>query len=245
MKTLTALASVMLVAGAAYGFYPENGMYNLETPLLGLSPWELESRIDHRFLGEAFDDPLDDLFGLDVGANVRLRATVVLPEGFDATGSYTRLGSQWTMAAGWSGALGPIGLRAGLGMTSTEAGPDERENGLEAQLSLEPVDRVLGLQPVISAGYDGSDERIGAGFGIDGRLNDRFSLWAEYVPVLEDDEGTGDDGVYNLGVTVRTYGHQFMLSLGNGTGTGLIDAMHGAADGEPRFGFSIRRLLSL
>ena len=238
-----ALAAVLLAASAG-AVYPDNGMMDIETPLLGLEEGDIELSIDHRFLGDAFEDPFEDLFGADVGANVRLGARMILPAGLDLGASYVRYGSIWGAAAGWNGVGGPLGLRAQAGFYSQEVSVDERETGAMLELAVEPLMRLWRVQPVVCAGYDTRMEMAGLGLGGDVVISDSYSLWGEYMPVVDGEDGeTGDNDAFAFGLTVLTYGHQFMFGLGNSTGMRLRGTMAGAADSDLRLNFRIRRLI--
>ena len=244
MKTAMVLpAAALLCAAAAGAVYPENGMMDIETPLLGLEQGDIEVSVDHRFLGDAFEDPFEDFFGADIGANVRLGARMILPSRLDLGVSYTRYGSVWGASAGWSGAAAGLGLRAQAGFYSLEVAVDERESGGMLEASVEPVERLWRLQPVVSGGYDTRTEMPGLALGGDLLLGDSYSLWGEVMPVVGDEEETADKSAFAFGVTVRTYGHQFMFGLGNSTGMRLRGTMAGAADSDLRLSFRIRRLI--
>lgn len=236
-----------LLAAPAGAVYPENGMMDMETPLLGLEQGDIELSIDHRFLGEVFEDPLEDLFGADMGANIRLETRMMLSEGLDLGVSYVRFGSIWAASGGWNRAAGPAGLRAQAGLYSEEVAHDQRKSGGMLEVSaelLEPLEAPWRLQPAISAGYDTRREMVGLGLGCDLMLNDTYSLWGEYMPVVDGkEEETLENDSFSFGLTARTYGHQFMFSLGNCTGIGLRGTMAGADSANLRLGFRIRRLM--
>jgi hypothetical protein len=242
---MVATAALLVMAAAAAGeeVYPENGMMDIETPLLGLEEGDIEVSVDHRFLGDAFEDPFEDFFGADIGANVRLGARMILPSHLDLGLSYTRYGSVWGAAAGWSGAAGGLALRAQAGFYSQEVSVDERESGGMLEGSVEPVERFWRLQPVVSGGYDTRTETPGLALGADLLLGEAYSLWGEFMPVVGEEEETAENAAFSVGITVRTWGHQFMFGLGNSTGMGLRGTMVGMDDNDPRLRFRIRRLI--
>ncbi len=237
--------AVLAMAAAAAGedIYPENGMMDVETPLLGLEQGDIEVSVDHRFLGDAFEDPFEDFFGADIGANVRLGARMMLPSHLDLGVSYVRYGSIWGASAGWSCVAAGLGLRAQAGFYSQEVSADERESGGMLEGSVEPLQRLWRLRPVVSGGYDTRTEIPGLALGGDLLLSDAYSLWGEFMPVVGDGEKTAENAAFAFGITVRTWGHQFMFGLGNSTGMRLRGTMAGVTDSDPRLNFRIRRLI--
>ena len=243
MTRILFAAALLAAAAGAETVYPDPGMTNIETPLLGLEEGDIEVSVDHRFIGEAFEDPFEDFFGADVGANIRLGAVMVLPSSLDLGVSYVRYGSIWSAAAGWSGVGGPLGLRARAGFYSQEVSADERESGGMLEASVEPLERVWRLRPVVTGGYDTRRELEGVGLGADLMLSDSYSLWGEYIPPVGEEEKTADSACFSFGITALTWGHQFSFGLGNSTGMRLLGTMAGATDEDLRLGFRIRRLL--
>jgi hypothetical protein len=108
-----------------------------------------------------------------------------------------------------------------------------------------------------NAGYDGYYERFVLGLGItfnlfeDFGLFERISLIGEYYPVLDRKDTNdklsqyiGSDNAMAFGIKLDTYGHRFILMIGNSDDFHLRHTALGVADNSYwRLGFNIERIL--
>lgn len=240
---LTTLAAAVLVS---VGY--EEGMPNLVTPAL-LEPGKTEFQMQHRFLGEAFDDVFDTFLGADLGANISLGLRSFVAPGVELDLSHTRVEGEYTAGAGYNATPPsiPADLHASISWYSVETGADEREDGFLALASLQS-ERMGGLATFcVNYAYDTRAERHCAGFGMDASLTPSVSLQGEYWPGSDGAEGFEADSMdcWCAGVRMNTWGHQFGLVFGNSWDLGARSLASGTSDDKIRMGLTIRRQLSI
>lgn len=228
----------------------ELGMLNLKGPA-DLESRQGEIRIQHRFSGDVTDDPLDNLFGADLGANVGLGLRYAV-SGFELSATRLRNMREYILTIGYGHAFPGVPLRGqtdvhffryddfGLGM-----GGVDRESGVFGLLSLqtEPLHNKLTL--AVNLGYDGKEEEFGAGFGFAITILERtgtlqkVSAVGEYFPTTNKDY---NDQSFAFGLRLQTYDHDFDFVLGNNSNIGARHLMAGAMDrADVRLGFNIKR----
>ena len=94
----TILAVVLLSVSLSYCY--ESSMLNLLAPT-GLKAGQAELMIKHRFYGDVSDEPLDNFFGMDAGANVNLSGRYQFYDNAEFTFSYSRRKSEKTLGASY------------------------------------------------------------------------------------------------------------------------------------------------
>ena len=241
-----ALVSISVLLATASGY--ENGMLNLEVPYSGMEKGSLEFSVNHRFRGDAFEDPFGDFFGMDLGANVAIGLKYFPMEEIDIRFSHTTTLKRITAGAGWSRALGGPGIESCIvaGYTSVEPLPDQdREGGFLGLVSFSAGPFSERYILVASYAYDGYAEKNGPGFGFEIILSDRFSLIGEYFPVVDRQEGDFPENTFSLSGRYSTWGHQFMLGFSNSQGIGIWEQLSGVPNNDMTVSFSLRRLFSL
>jgi len=241
-----AVFAAAFLSAAASGY--ENGMLNLEVPYVGMPKGSLELSVNHRFLGDAFEDPFGDFFGMDLGANVSIRLKYFVLDEVDIRFSHTTAMKRITAGAGWSRALGGPDLESCIvvGYTSVEPLPDQdREGGFISQVMLSAGPFGGRFIPVASYAYDDYTGESGPGFGLEIMVSDRFSLTGEYFPVVDRQEEDFEEDAFSFSGRYNTWGHQFMLGFSNSQGIGIWDQLSGVPSNDMTLSFSIRRLFSL
>ena len=101
-------------------------------------------------------------------------------------------------------------------------------------------------------GFDGYNEKVGAGFGVDYNFEnifpigmtftERMSIVAEYFPRIQEKSGiTGKYDAYAVGLKSQTFGHHFEIMLTNSTAMDARNMMLGTNSNDIHFGFNINR----
>jgi hypothetical protein len=201
------------------------------------------------------EDPLDTFFGIDRGANVSLGLKYWVLDGFEAKVSYTRSEKEYGLGAAYSRRFPGFSLRSRIDVeffSYEELSREERAQNIFSQLVLQTEFVEDRIKPVLTAGYDGYNERIGFAVGLSaivlegGYLFEEVTLIGEYFPLLRDDEGVsylGEKNCFAAGIGLKTWGHQFMLLVGNTSEIGTRRLMLGSNADDLFLGFNVRRLL--
>ena len=237
---------VLIVAAvfctAAFGY--SSSLFNLYSPAPGIDGGNFEFSMNHRFFGNAFkDDPLNSLFGLDDGANVRFGLQYFIYDGISLGLSHTRLGHANTITSSWNKQFSPIDMEVGVlaGYTSVKPGTiADREGGLLATLSISAWTPHEIVKPVVNYIVDDYEDENGFGLGLEIKVTGKFSLIGEYFPY----SGEADmNDVFSFGTRYSTWGHQFLLGFSNSSAIGPQGQLAGSSDNDLSFALSIRRLL--
>ncbi|HRY61937.1 MAG TPA: hypothetical protein P5266_07015, partial [Candidatus Fermentibacter sp.] len=96
---------LFLAAAATTGY--GSGMPGVFGPCF-LDPGMSEIQVRHRFLGEAFDDPLDDFVGTDQGANTSICSRSFMAGGVELDMSHESSHGEYMLGAGynaWTGGM--------------------------------------------------------------------------------------------------------------------------------------------
>lgn len=251
MKTIVLLLSLAAGAGAL-GY--EQSLPNLSVPYT-MEAGKMELAIQHRFTGEAFDDPVGDFFGADLGANMFLGTRFFVGSGLEIDLSHTRSMGEYSLGAGWNAQFedAPLGFHADAALLSLEqpvpGDPENRESSFYGQASTAAGPFADRLTLVVNAGYDSDAGRTCLGFGLEGSVSERASLAGEFIPAMDgDDEHPGADAsCWSASLRIDTWGHQFGMIVTNSTGIGLRALSGGVyeADDLVRLGFFVKRQLSI
>jgi hypothetical protein len=232
-------------------FALETSSLNLRVPG-GLDPEQLVFTIPHRFYGKINDHPLDNLFGIDHGANAGLAMRYRVWSGFEIEGSYAHSEKEYGVNAGYSFSLPRI-MRSGIAVQYFDfkrANITERRRNFfyQALFQSEPFWNKIRIN--LEGGYDGYNQRFGVGFGLDAGFDVTFGpiegmhLVAEYFPVIKPETGvTSARNSFAVGLKARTYGHHFMFFVGNNTEIGARRLMLGAPGNDLYLAFNIQRFL--
>jgi hypothetical protein len=251
MKRFLCLMSLLFSASAIFAL--ETTSLNLRVPG-GLDPGQLALAVPHRFLGKIDDRPLDNLFGIDQGANAGMSLRYRVWSGFEVEGSYARSEKEFGVNAGYSFTV-PKMLRSGIAVQYFDykrADITGRRRNLfyQASFQSEPLFEKIHLN--LEGGYDGYNRRLGVGFGLDAGIDvtlgpiEGLHFVAEYFPVIDPEAGvTGPGNSFAAGLKARTYGHHFMFFVGNNPEIGARRLMLGAPGNDLYLAFNIQRFLKL
>lgn len=251
MKALALLLSLEAVSGAL-GY--EQSLPNLAVPYT-MDAGRMELAIQHRFIGEAFDDPLGDFFGADLGANMFMGTRFFVGRGLEIDLSHTRSMGEYSLGAGWNAQLdnAPLGFHADAALLSLEqpvpGDPENRESSFYGQACAAAGPFADMLTVVANAGYDSDAGRTCLGFGLEGAVSERASLAVEYIPAMDgdDEHPAADASCWSASLRIDTWGHQFGMIVTNSTGIGLRALSGGVYDADDlvRLGFFVKRQLSI
>jgi len=251
MRLKIVVVFILLITSLfAYDF----SMINLIHPS-GLKQKQAEVMIRHRFYGDITDDPLDNFFGMDAGANVSLSARYQFYRKAEAKLSYTRQKSEKILGLAYRIDVEDFPLYGQLGinyfryeeLSQTET---TRQN-LLYHFSLQNEEIVDRFTATMNTAYDSYNQRLILGFGMTIKIIDSMSLLGEYYPVLDRESASeklaqyiGEEDAFALGLKFDTYGHQFIFLLSNSDDVGLRRTSLGATeDSHLRLGFNIQRRL--
>jgi len=247
MNTARFTLLVFLIVTCGTAFAAEDTMLNLNSPS-ALEQGQAFFGIRHRFYGEVDEEPVDTFFGMDSGANVGLTLRYALRPGVEVKASRFKNQKEYTLGAAYARSLPHAEVQFDLEFFSYEkTGIDDRRQNLFYCLSVES-ESYRYFKGVINAAYDGYNEISGLGLGIRGDYDvefgdvERIGLIVEYYPVIDEQDGaTGTEDSFACGLTFQTYGHHFMLILGNSQSIGTRNSMLGTDTNDLHFGFNIHR----
>jgi hypothetical protein len=246
------LTGMLLAISLLYCY--ENSMLNLFTPT-GLKQGQAELMIRHRFYGDISEDPLDNFFGMDAGANVNLSGRYQFYDKAEVNFSYSRRKSEKTMGLSYLLELEDFPLFGQINLQyfsyQEEVLKEENRQNLLYSLALQHEELFDRFTATVNTAYDGYNERVILGAGLMVEVIDDLSFIAEYYPVLDRDSVSGNltkyigaEDAYAVGIKLDTYGHQFVFLLTNSDDIGLRRVSLGVPeDSHLRFGFNIQRRL--
>ena len=247
-KTTTALVLALLALGAAGAAAYEPDFINMRVPSQ-LEQGDLDLLFEHRFYGSVLDNPLQDLFGLQVGANVGFGARYMILPGLQARVLYATGNEDLSIGAGyglWFKGL-PFGLQADVELDSPLAAAG-RAYAVFASLSAETTTFLKVLTVSTEVAWDGYLNHLGTAVGV--RVDvvpDLLAIVGEFYPffLLGTEQNTGELGVtsaFSAGLMLSIGGHQFSIVAGNSYGLGDRQLMAGAPPtGGIYLGFNIQR----
>lgn len=247
MKSTIAVCALLMCAQSLFSFEPS--ALNLEVP----SNLERNSSVlelKHRFYGDLTDDPFENFFGLDVGANVNLGMRYAIVDRLELCASYTRRAKEYRVGASYAHHCDQVYVRAQIDVEyfSFKEGATRNQN-VYASLALQSEQLLNAIIATANLGYDGYNEKLGLGLGLDIGFDWEFgpiehiSFIGEYYPVLQREEPiTGPENSFATGIRIDTYGHHFVLLVGNNWEIGNRHLMLGAPTNDIRIGLNIHRL---
>ncbi len=164
-------------------FAYEPSLINLTTPS-GLSPWEGEISIFHRFYGSVLNSPLETVFGMEAGANVGLGMRLQTFDGLELKASY--ISSQKTFTAGnsfsWYLPYFFLHTQLDLQFFTFRSTLTERIGHFYTSLAwrTDPIFNLL--TPALVVAYDGYFQRLELGAGLHLKIVQFLSLVIEFYP---------------------------------------------------------------
>ena len=239
-----------LFACAGSGVARENSALNLNVPS-HLDAKSLAIEIRHRFYGVLTEDPFENFFGLNLGANAHLGMRYALIPRLEINVSYTTYEREYRAGASYATQLPAIPVQGQLDFQYFDfSRAQERFRDFYAAIALQSEPIARAFIPTVNVGYDGYSEKVGFGFCLEAGFEwefgpiERISLAGEYYPVLGRDETiNGPNNYYAAGLRIDTYGHQFMLQISNGWEIGPRRLMLGAITNDVYLGLSIHRYI--
>lgn len=253
MRNIYLIVLIIFMTQRIFAFEPD--MLNLQVPSR-LEKTEFVFAIQHRFYGEITEDPLNTFFGLDAGANVGLGVRYAVLPHVEVHASYTRFQKEYVVGARYAYHVSQIftTMQIDIHYFDHESHiSDERARNFFYCLALQSEPSANIIIPVVNIGYDGYNERFGLGFGMGFGFDleigpiERVHIIGEYYPVISrDEEINGPENYFAAGLKFETYGHHFILLIGNGSQIGTRRLMLGAESNDDfYFGFNIHRILDL
>lgn len=227
-----------------------------------VSARNLTSSIAHTF--GTTNRGIEQFFGLDDGANTRLGIDYGLTDNFslgigrmtfnkivDIRGKYN------VMRQTTSGSI-PVDLaiKVSAGIQTTSGMGLEFSDRLSTFASLMAARKFnrlsLQITPMLAHFNTVSGQNVNRLFGIgiasQVELNQRFSLSADYLPVIGD-RNPGTENAFGIGLNIDTGGHIFQILFTSSQWHGepfiMANNRDHFFDGEFRFGFNIHRVFGL
>lgn len=192
---------------------------------------------EHRFYGNAGDDPFNNFFGTDVGANVALGGGVRLNDRLDLTLLRASLNKEYYGAAKLGLADG-VSILLSSATRTTLAGQLILTRGLnDDRFNFSLVPSYANLKPenpTVALG-------LAAGLSFDASIGyfENFELIAEYIPVISGYAQKYPTAAF--GIKAKTPGHFFSLVLTNSTEILPGGYLTGSPDNSFHLGFNIIR----
>lgn len=203
-------------------------------------PENLEFILSHRFLGNAFKNPLDDFMGADDGANTTIGFGFRARENMGVTFLRSSLDKEY-YAAGKFTLSDELSILLGLTAKTTPLNIQDRTSFIGQIIYRKEIRKdnlYFSVVPTFVNPYP-SSPTISMGLAFGYLPMDYFEIIAEFIPIL-----SGYSLKYpnaSLGFKMQTWGHYFTLLLTNSvrdlpTGYGI-----GTNDNYLHLGFSIIR----
>ncbi len=232
----------------------EQDMLNLKVPS-NLDQTDMVFSVFHRFYGEITEEPFNTFFGLDAGANVGIGLRYAVFPKLELNTSYTRYQKEYVIGASYAHFFHQFFLRSQLDVqffTYEMTGIEERQRNFFYNLAVQSEPLFRKITPTLNVGYDGYNESFGFGAGIDIgfdldiRLIERVSVIGEYYPIIgRDDVIHGAENFFVTGLKIETYGHHFMLLVGNSSQIGTRRLILGTNTNDLFLGFNVNRIIDL
>lgn len=245
MRRRSAILAFILAGAAAWAYEPS--LLSMTVPSK-LDPGTIDLILQHRFYGSVLDDPIHNLFGLAIGANVGFGARYMILPGLQIRIGYDTHAEEVSAGAGygyWFSDL-PLGLQLDAEFVSAQE-TTARGYGVFTSLAVEagPIAKLVWVNLI--AGYDSWLNHVGVGLAARVDVIPSLALIAEFHPYFPESrdrhpEDMGATHSFAVGVMLTTYGHQFSLLAGNNFALGDRRLMAGApAGGGIYLGFNIQR----
>ena len=229
---------------------------------IDLTKGDLEVHIEHRFLGSLEEGGIDNLFGVDFGANINLGMTYALTDRIAVSASRARLESDaFSPVIAFSGMYELHNKESSFWNLSLVGGMEGRDNFQEhyspflqlatsfdyGRLRTHVVPTMIfnSREDALAASRNGinleDNHTLSLGLGGDFAIHPRFSVIGEYVPRLAGFGGfREDDPAISGGVRIRTFGHVFTVLVS--TSQDFTPGRYGVdSTGDFRLGFNIYR----
>jgi len=255
---MTKIQIILLIISLFFAF----NLFGYQHSFLNLvSPSELqdlqtEVGISHRFNGPYDDRPLDNAFGMDLGANIGIQLRQALMYKTELKLGYIRTNHESVIEISnrFTPDAFPVQAAANLQHFSYRDPFDyaSRHDNLMLLLAVQnkPVFDMLSMN--VNLGYDMQHKRLVNGFGIGLKPVDNITLIGEYYPVgdrksapKEVKDLLGKYNCFAMGVKLDTYGHHFMFMLSNNDSMAPRELSMGTyVKKDLKLGFNIQRQMN-
>lgn len=232
----------------------QHSFINLISPT-ELGDWDAEASISHRFRGKVDDEPLDTFFGMNTGANIGLFYRQALMYRAELKLGYIRDNKENILQASWAFTPTDFPVQAQIDIQRFSFEEfDFASNDIVRQKNylfvLSAQNKPLAQRLLLNAnvGYEAENERLVAGLGLGVIALPNLTLLGEYYPVFDRDSAPDvvqsqllKHDSFTLGIKADTYGHHFVLFLGNSDGITMRTITKGYFDKNYKLGFNIQR----
>ncbi|RAP35210.1 hypothetical protein DID80_06655 [Candidatus Marinamargulisbacteria bacterium SCGC AAA071-K20] len=198
--------------------------------------------VEHRFYNSVNDDAIDNFFGIDGGANTQLGLSYAIQENLQVHVARASVEKEYTLGTTYAlPSMNGVHPLVGLDFFSfKKLGNSSREQNFFYHISGTYPNVIPKLTPKVSIGIDGFNNNIGFAFG--GEYEIRKSLFTT-VEWAKTNKVTGNEHSVNLGLSKKTFGHQFILFVTNNSNVGFRRVLEGAQTKEWSLGFKVTRTL--
>ncbi|MBM4399123.1 MAG: hypothetical protein FJ041_02180 [Candidatus Cloacimonetes bacterium] len=255
MKSKSFLTALLLALLIVTSFAYQNSLLSLISPT-ELGDRDAEVSIAHRFKGKVDDKPLDTFFGMnDKGANVGLFYRQAILYNAELKLGYITNNREYLADASWrfTPADFPVQAQVDIEYFSFEeldllTNKLNRKKNFLTLLAIQNKPLLERIYLNANVGYELEKKRTVAGFGIGIKTLDKLTVIGEFYPdsykttALRDTENfQRTEDSFAIGIKADTYGHHFMLVLGNNDALTLRKNTYGSADKNWKLGFNIQR----
>jgi hypothetical protein len=258
MKLLKGFLLCLLIPVLVHA-YEEKSMPNLAVPT-ELEQGNLEAGIIHRFLrypSGQFPDNFINMANVDLSLRYIIVSKLEVGLGYIGSGNSVISAKETFVNMGYSYFIPQLYVRTQAIIQyyrdeSVDYPPKWTDNMLyRFNMQSDPI--LKRISPVINVAYDSKLKKAGLGTGLNVSITDNVDVVAEYYPnigkrdstLISITESRPTVNCYAVGIKYSTYGHHFMLTVGNSTDIGMRHQMRGAVNNNIYFGFSIQRLFKL
>ena len=253
MRKVFLVAAVLMLGIAGLAADPWSAI-GLTTPS-GLDDLQGQIGFGHRFYGVVNHDVMETFFGTSWGANAQVGYRQHLVSGSEIKLGYTSAFKQYEIGAAWKFTPQEFPVTAQIDATYSSFKPlgfMDRETDIGVLVSAQSEPFFDRLVLTANAGYNSYYERVAAGVGVNLKLTDTVSILGEYYPLLDDENSSdnvyavSDHSAFSAGLKLETWGHSFVLCVGNAYAFDPVQNSLGAVSkGKLHLGFNIKRRFDL
>jgi hypothetical protein len=220
-------------------------MINLKVPT-DLLPFQGEFCVRHRFYGKFTDKPFENFFGMNQGANVGMDFRFSPLKRIEINSMYIFEYNEYILGCGYTFDIPEVYLKTQFNIHLFSFKPvfdvPDRKTGSYVQVVIQTNPIIQRLQPVINMGYDSYLKKSGIGFGFDLILIKKFHFIGEIFHNNNSQHYLTKKS-YAFGFKLLTYGHRFVILLGNNNDIGVRRLVQGTKSNNLFLGFSIHRII--
>lgn len=248
MRRVLLIFMVMILSVCVYSY--ERSGINFQNPSV-IDGGGFTYTIKHRFMGNFTNDVIDTFFFINTGVSMYLEVSYFPITGLKVNFGYENAFSGYHLGISYGQVFPFVKLSGSLEYLYTKeniANNYGRYHDFFGVISLQtdPIFDVIDIG--LNIGYDYLYNSVGIGvFTTIGYFKlpngYKISLVGEYYPTISKLNGDFDNFVF--GIKLDTYGHHFIISVGNTYFSTTRSSMFGMSDNYLRLGFRIDRLMQL